>query len=80
MLGLLLLLAGLLFDLKAARLASAAVILVAVLKVFLVDMSNLEGIWRALSFMGLGLVLIGIGLLYQRLLFGGRAAKEGTAA
>ncbi|SHG49853.1 Uncharacterized membrane protein [Kaistia soli DSM 19436] len=71
-LGLLLLLGGLLFDVKAARLASAVVILIAVLKVFLLDMGNLEGIWRALSFMGLGLVLIGIGLLYQRLLFGGQ--------
>ncbi len=70
-LGLLLLLGGLLFDVKSARLASAAIILLAVLKVFLLDMANLEGIWRALSFMGLGLVLIGIGLLYQRLLFGG---------
>ncbi len=70
-LGLMLLLGGLLFDVKSARLASAAIILIAVLKVFLLDMANLEGIWRALSFMGLGLVLIGIGLLYQRLLFGG---------
>ncbi|MBZ9938197.1 DUF2339 domain-containing protein [Mesorhizobium sp. BR1-1-16] len=70
-LGLLLLIGGLLFDVKAARLASAVVILIAVLKVFLIDMGSLEGIWRALSFMGLGLVLIGIGLLYQRLLFGG---------
>lgn len=68
-LGLILLLAGLVFDLKAARLASAALILITVLKVFLVDMGNLEGVWRAFSFMGLGFVLIGIGLLYQRLLF-----------
>ena len=33
-------------------------------------MSDLEGAWRALSFIGLGAVLIGIGLVYQRLLFG----------
>lgn len=77
-LGLALLLGGLVFDMKAARYASAAVILVAVLKVFLVDMANLEGIWRALSFMGLGLVLIGIGLLYQRLLFGGVRIAEAS--
>ena len=75
-LGLLLLLGGLIFDAKSARLASAAIILIAVLKVFLLDMANLEGIWRALSFMGLGLVLIGIGLLYQRLLFGGSRPAE----
>ena len=68
------LLAGLLFDWKAARIASAGLILLTVLKVFLLDMANLEGVWRALSFMGLGIVLIGIGLLYQRLLFGRPAA------
>ena len=38
------------------------------------------GIWRALSFIGLGLVLVGIGYLYQRLLFPTRAAAPGTAA
>lgn len=73
--GLALLLAGLFAEAKAIRIASAALILIAVLKVFLIDMGNLEGVWRALSFMGLGLVLIGIGLLYQRLLFGRRQAE-----
>jgi hypothetical protein len=28
-----------------------------------------QGVYRAFSFIGLGIVLIGIGLLYQRLLF-----------
>ena len=51
------------------RIASAVVIFAAVLKVFLFDMSALEGALRALSFIGLGIVLIGIGLFYQRLLF-----------
>jgi uncharacterized membrane protein len=37
--------------------------------VFLLDMAGLTGIYRALSFIGLGLVLVGIGWLYQRLLF-----------
>jgi uncharacterized membrane protein len=45
------------------------VLVLTVLKVFLIDMSNLTGIYRALSFLGLGAVLIGIGWLYQRLLF-----------
>jgi uncharacterized membrane protein len=40
-----------------------------VLKVFLIDMRDLTGIWQALSFIGLGVVLIGIGWFYQRLLF-----------
>ena len=34
-----------------------------------VDMAGLTGVFRALSFIGLGLVLVGIGWLYQRLLF-----------
>ncbi len=55
-------------DAKSLRLASAGLVLIAVLKVFLIDMSNLEGILRALSFIGLGAVLIGIGLFYQRIL------------
>ena len=46
--------------------------MLAIAKAFLFDMSELEGIWRALSFMGLGAALIGIGLVYQRLLFGTR--------
>jgi uncharacterized membrane protein len=53
---------------RSLRLASGALVLVSVVKVFLIDMANLEGILRALSFIGLGAVLIGIGLFYQRIL------------
>jgi uncharacterized membrane protein len=67
--GVALLLGGLMLRSQPARIASAIVILLTVAKVFLVDMSDLTGVWRALSFIGLGLVLVGIGLLYQRLLF-----------
>jgi uncharacterized membrane protein len=67
--GVVLLLVGLVLRSKPARLASAAVVLLTVAKVFLVDMAGITGIWRALSFIGLGLVLVGIGYLYQRLLF-----------
>jgi uncharacterized membrane protein len=38
-------------------------------KAFLVDMSTLTGAYRALSFMGLGLVLVAIGWFYQKVLF-----------
>lgn len=38
-----------------------------VLKAFLVDMANLEGLYRALSFIGLGLSLVGIGWLFQKI-------------
>jgi uncharacterized membrane protein len=40
-----------------------------VLKVFLVDMRDLTGIYQSLSLLGLGAVLMGIGRFYQRLLF-----------
>ena len=40
-----------------------------VLKVFLIDLAGLEGVLRALSFLGLGAALIGIGLVYQKLVF-----------
>ena len=67
--GVVLLLVGILLRSQPVRLASAAVVLLTVGKVFLLDMAGLTGVWRALSFIGLGLVLVGIGYLYQRLLF-----------
>jgi uncharacterized membrane protein len=60
---------GILFNSQRARLASAVVIALTILKAFLVDMSTLTGVYRALSFMCLGLVLVAIGWLYQRILF-----------
>jgi uncharacterized membrane protein len=44
-------------------------VLAAALKIFLYDLSDLEGLMRALTFIGLGVVLIGIGLVYQKLVF-----------
>lgn len=67
-LGVALLVAGMLMKSQILRLASGALIVIAVAKVFLFDMSELEGVLRALSFIGLGIVLIGIGLFYQRML------------
>jgi uncharacterized membrane protein len=66
--GLALLVAGLVRGSRGARIASAGLITLTVLKVFLSDMADLEGMLRALSFIGLGVVLVGIGWLYQRLL------------
>ncbi len=37
-----------------------------ILKAFGIDMSHLEGLLRALSFIGLGLSLVGIGWLFQK--------------
>jgi uncharacterized membrane protein len=65
---------GILFNSQRARLASAAVIGLTIMKAFLIDMSTLTGVYRALSFMCLGLVLVTIGWLYQRILFRRQAA------
>jgi len=67
--GVVLLVVGIYLRSQPVRLCSAAVVLITVAKVFLLDMAGLTGVWRALSFIGLGLVLVGIGYLYQRLLF-----------
>ncbi|MBI3699313.1 MAG: DUF2339 domain-containing protein [Afipia sp.] len=67
--GVLLLVAGLVMPSQRARLASAVMITLTVLKVFVIDMSALTGAYRAFSFIGLGLVLMAIGWLYQRVLF-----------
>ncbi len=67
--GVVLLAIGIALRSQAVRLASAAVVTLTVLKVFLFDMRDLTGFYQAISFIGLGVVLMGIGLFYQRLLF-----------
>ncbi len=73
-LGLVFLAYGVLRGSHMARLASAALVCVTTLKVFLFDLAGLDGPLRALSFLGLGAVLIGIGFVYQRFVFGARGA------
>lgn len=79
LLGVVLLVVGSRVDSKSIRLASAGLVLIAVIKVFLIDMANLEGFLRALSFIGLGAVLIGIGLFYQKILSGKSETSEKPA-
>jgi uncharacterized membrane protein len=67
--GVILLGAGILFNSQRARLASAIVIALTIAKVFVIDISTLSDVYRALSFICLGLVLLPIGWLYQRILF-----------
>jgi uncharacterized membrane protein len=67
--GVVLLVVGIFLRSQPVRLCSAAVVLITVAKVFLLDMAGLTGVWRAFSFIGLGLVLVGIGRVYQLLLF-----------
>jgi len=78
--GVVLLGIGILFNSQRARLASAAVIALTIMKAFLIDMSTLTGVYRALSFMCLGLVLVAIGWLYQRILFRRQAPPPAPVA
>lgn len=77
--GVALLAVGFRLPSRDVRLASAVFVTLAVAKVFLFDMAGLTGLWRAFSFIGLGAVLIGIGIVYQRLLFDKEASRRGAA-
>jgi uncharacterized membrane protein len=68
---------GLLRQSLPARIASAGLIALVAVKVVVLDLADIDGLWRALSFICLGLVLVGIGLVYQRLVF---APARGGAA
>lgn len=69
---LLLALAGLTLGIRSAsrdlRLAGLALLTFVTIKVFLVDAAALDGLLRILSFLGLGIALIGIGWVYRRFL------------
>jgi uncharacterized membrane protein len=58
--------AGIRIGAKPLRLAALAIIGLTAAKVFLVDMSGLVGLWRVVSFLGLGLTLISLGAVYRR--------------
>ena len=63
--GTALLVAGFRMAHRDLRMAALGVVGLAVLKVFLLDLRDLEGLWRATSFIGLGICLIGIAYLYR---------------
>ncbi len=68
LIGIATLAAGMGTGVRALRLFSGIIIVIVVAKVFLIDMASLTGALRAVSFIGLGIVLVAIGLVYQRLL------------
>lgn len=69
----LLLVAAILSRAAVLRYGSAAVMLLAVGKVFLVDTANLRDLYRVLSLLGLGVSLMLLAFLYQRFVFGDKA-------
>jgi len=64
-----LLVTGVVKDLKPLRYLSLAFLLLTVAKVFLYDLSELGGIFRVFSFLGLAIALILVSLFYQRFVF-----------
>ncbi len=70
-----LIVAGIRLPDKALRLAGLLLLTATIVKVFLIDASELEGLLRILSFLGLGVMLIGIGRLYGPVL---RAERSGA--
>jgi uncharacterized membrane protein len=69
--GTALLVAGIVTRGHVLRYGSAAVMLLAVGKVFLVDTANLQDLYRVFSLFGLGVSLMILAFLYQRYVFGG---------
>jgi uncharacterized membrane protein len=67
--GIVLLAVGFILRSQPARLLALAVITLTIGKVFIIDTASIGGIYRALSVIGLGIALLGIGWLYQRLLY-----------
>jgi len=58
---------GLLRDVRILRLGALALLGLAVVKVFVYDLAELDSIYRAVSFIALGLLLLGGAFAYQRI-------------
>jgi uncharacterized membrane protein len=69
MLGALLLFLGTLRKDKTLRKGSLVVMLLTIGKVFLYDATNLEGLYRVFSFLGLGVSLLALSWFYSRFVF-----------
>ena len=62
---------------RLLRLTALGVIGLVCAKVFVFDMSGLTGLWRVLSFLGLGLALIGLGVVYRRFVLPAQQVQSG---
>jgi uncharacterized membrane protein len=64
--GIALLVLGFILRERALRLSGLAVLVACVGKLFLYDLRNLETLYRILSFIGLGAILLGVSWIYTR--------------
>ena len=76
--GIVLLAVGFYLRSQPARLTALAVIALTIAKVFIIDTASISGIYRALSVIGLGVVLLGIGWVYQHVLYPRTRPEEGS--
>jgi uncharacterized membrane protein len=76
--GIALLAVGFYLRSQPARLPALAVIALTVAKVFIVDTASISGMYRALSVIGLGVVLLGIGWVYQHVLYPRARTEEAS--
>ncbi len=67
LLGALVVIAGHLKQLRLLQNVGLGILGAVIVKVFLIDMANLTGLLKALSFIGLGLSLVGLSWLFQKL-------------
>jgi uncharacterized membrane protein len=74
-----LLAAGVIGGSAVLRYAALAMMLVAVVKVFAFDTRHLADLWRVLSFLGLGVCLLGLAWVYQRFIFRMNQPSEESA-
>jgi uncharacterized membrane protein len=63
----LLVLLGFVKRAAAARYAGLALLTITLAKVFFVDLAKVDWIWRALSFLAVGMLLIGTSIVYAKL-------------
>ena len=71
--------AGIRIPDKALRLAGLVLLTATILKVFLLDAAELQGVLRIFSFLGLGIALIGMGKLYGTVLRAERKVVDAEA-
>ena len=76
----LLLIIGILLRSEPVRWCSLAVVAATGVQVVVLALTTLEGLWLALSFIGLGLVTLPIGYVYQRFLFAKRPPEAVPAS
>jgi uncharacterized membrane protein len=78
--GIALMVVGIRVGDRLLRLTALGVVGLVCVKVFLIDMANLTGLWRVLSFLGLGLALIGLGAVHRRFVFVSKPGPDAGVA